>query len=361
MTPAVASFADSSDLTDFVINKGNGVKGLSEIGLKSLPKRYIHPLEERIDEADILPQASIPVIDMSKWDDPEVAKSICDAAEKWGFFQVVNHCVPLEVLDRVKAATHRFFGLSAEEKNKYSKDLSPSNNVRFGTSFNTQAEKALEWKDFLSLFYVSEDEASALWPRACKDEVLKYMRSSEVLIKQLLTVLMKGVNVNEIDEAKEKLLMGSVRTNLNYYPICPNPELTVGVGRHSDVSTLTILLQDDIGGLYVRGNDGESWIHVPPVNGSLVINIGDALQILSNGKYRSVEHCVVANGSRNRISAPIFVNPRPHDIICPLPEVLANGEKPVYKQVLYSDYVKHFFRKAHDGKKTVDFAKLNNF
>ncbi|KAJ4724056.1 2-oxoglutarate (2OG) and Fe(II)-dependent oxygenase superfamily protein [Melia azedarach] len=359
MAPSALSFTDSSALTDFVVNKGNGVKGLSEMGLKSLPKQYIHPLEERIDEADILPQASIPVIDMSKLDDSEVAKSICDAAEKWGFFQVVNHCVPLEVLDRVKAATHRFFGLSAEEKNKYSKELSPSNNVRFGTSFNTQAEKALEWKDFLSLFYVSEDEASALWPPVCKDEVLEYMRSSEVLIKQLLTALMKGVNVNEIDEAKEKLLMGSVRTNLNYYPICPNPELTVGVGRHSDVSTLTILLQDDIGGLYVRGNDGESWIHVPPVNGSLVINIGDALQILSNGKYRSVEHCVIANGSRNRISVPIFVNPRPHDIICPLPEVLATGEKAVYKEVLYSDYVKHFFRKAHDGKKTVDFAKMN--
>ncbi|KAJ4724051.1 2-oxoglutarate (2OG) and Fe(II)-dependent oxygenase superfamily protein [Melia azedarach] len=360
MAPATLSFNESSDLTDFVINQGHGVKGLSEVGLKALPKQYIHPREERIDEADILPQASIPVIDMSKWDDAEVSKSICDAAENWGFFQVVNHCVPLEVLDRVKAATHRFFGLSAEEKKKYSKELSPSNNVRFGTSFNTQAEKALEWKDYLSLFYVSDDEASALWPTACKDEVLEYMKSSEVLIKQLLQVLMKGLNVREIDETKEKILMGSLRTNLNYYPICPNPELTVGVGRHSDVSTLTVLLQDDIGGLYVRANDGESWIHVPPINGSLVINIGDALQILSNGKYRSVEHCVIANGSKNRISVPIFVNPRPHEIICPLPEVLANGQKPVYKQVLYSDYVKHFFRKAHDGKKTVDFAKLSN-
>ncbi|PRQ35717.1 putative oxoglutarate/iron-dependent dioxygenase, isopenicillin N synthase [Rosa chinensis] len=80
---------------------------------------------------------------------------------------------------------------------------------------------------------------------------------------------------------------------------------------------------------------------------------------MSNGKYKSVEHRVVANGSKTRISVPIFVNPRPSDVIGPLHEVLeSSGEKPLYKQVLYSDYVKHFFRKAHDGKSTVDFAKI---
>ncbi|KAF3948902.1 hypothetical protein CMV_025154 [Castanea mollissima] len=168
---------------------------------------------------------------------------------------------------------------------------------------------------------------------------------------------MKRIHVKEIDETKESLLMGSKRINLNYYPICPNPELTVGVGRHSDVSTLTILLQDDIGGLYVRGNNG-SWVHVPPVSGSLVINVGDALQIMSNGRYKSIEHRVIASGSKNRISVPIFVNPRPCDMIGPFSEVLAGGEKALYKQVLYSDYVKHFFRKAHDGKNTIEFAKI---
>ncbi|MFQ6650683.1 hypothetical protein Gotur_023422 [Gossypium turneri] len=152
--------------------------------------------------------------------------------------------------------------------------------------------------------------------------------------------------------------MGSIRTNLNYYPKCPNPELTVGIGRHSDVSTLTNLLQDEIGGLFVRGNEGGDWIHVPPIKGSLVINVGDALQIMSNGRYRSVERRVVANGSKNRFSVPIFVNPRPTDMIGPLPKLVANGEIPIYKQILYSDYVKHFFRKAHDGKKTVEFAEL---
>ncbi|XP_044482071.1 feruloyl CoA ortho-hydroxylase F6H1-3-like [Mangifera indica] len=359
MAPKI-SFSDPSDVIDFVINKGHGVKGLSEMGLKVLPKQYVQSSEGIIDDSKILAHESIPLMDMSKWDDSQVAKSICDAAENWGFFQVVNHCVPAEVLEGVKEATHRFFGLPADEKKKYSKELSPSNSVRFGTSFSPQAEKALEWKDYLSLFYVSEDEASALWPPICKDEVLEYMKKSEILIERLLQVLMKGLKVSNIDEAKQRLLRGSIRTNLNYYPVCPNPELTIGIGCHSDVSTLTILLQDHIGGLYVRAIDGENWVHVPPIEGSLVINIGDALQILSNGRYKSVEHCVVPNKSSNRISVPIFVNPRPIDIICPLPEVLANGEKAIYKQVLYSDYVKHFFRKAHDGKKTVDFATLSN-
>ncbi|KAG6679526.1 hypothetical protein I3843_14G135300 [Carya illinoinensis] len=359
MAPTIATpiSTDSADIANFVISKGNGVKGLSEMGLECLPQRFIQPLEERISFSNIMPQESIPIIDMSNWNNPKVAESVCDAAETWGFFQIINHGVPIDALENVKDATHLFFGLPAEDKKKFLKENSPSNNVRFGTSFTPQAEKALEWKDYLSLFYVSEDEASALWPPVCKDQVLEYMKSSEVVIKRLLEVLMKGLNVNEIDETKESLLMGSKRINLNYYPICPNPELTVGVGRHSDVSTLTILLQDEIGGLYVRGKN-DSWIHVPPICGSLVINVGDALQIMSNGRYKSIEHRVLANGSQNRISVPIFVNPKPCEIIGPFPEVLAGGEKAAYRQVLYSDYVKHFFRKAHDGKNTVEFAKI---
>ena len=161
---------------------------------------------------------------------------------------------------------------------------------------------------------------------AFRDQVLEYMRSCELVIKRLLKALMKRLNVKEIDETKESLLMGSKRINLNYYPICPNPELTVGVGRHLDVSTLTILLQDDIAGLYVQGNN-DSWVHVPPISGSLVINVSDALQIMSNGQYKSIEHRVVANGSKNRISVPILVNPRTYDMIGPFSEVLAGVEK----------------------------------
>ncbi|MED6221420.1 hypothetical protein PIB30_054430 [Stylosanthes scabra] len=356
--------ATPSDLHEFVTIQGNGVKGLYEMGLKTLPKQYIQPLEERMSMTNnkVVPQESIPIIDMSNNNNcEEVEDAICDAAEKWGFFQVINHGVPIHVLENVKDATYRFFELAAEEKVKYSKENSATKNVRYGSSFNPDVEKALEWKDYLSLFYVSDDEATATWPYACRDEAVEYMKKSEALIKRLLNILMKRLNVNEIDETKEAFLMGSRRINLNYYPACPNHDLAVAIGRHSDVSTLTILLQDQTGGLFVRTEeeDRRGWIHVPPIPEALVINIGDALQIMSNGRYKSVEHRVRANGSKTRVSVPIFVNPRPSDVIGPFLEVLASGEKAKYKNVLYSDYVRHFFGKAHDGKMTIEYAKTS--
>nr|WCP86768.1 feruloyl-CoA 6'-hydroxylase [Clematis terniflora] len=349
-----------TDINDFVVKKGNGVKGLSNIGFESIPEQYIQPMEQRLDMKTVSTEASIPIIDMSKYhDDPSVlAELVCHAAETWGFFQLINHGVPNEVLESVKEATNCFFGLSAGAKNKYTQGNSPTKSVRYGTSFVPKAEKSMEWKDYLSLFYTSQEEADAFWPKECKDQVLEYMKCTEPVVKRLLDVLMKKIHVKEIDERKYSLLMGSARINLNYYPVCPNPELTVGIGRHSDVSTLTVLLQDNIGGLYVRGLAEDNWVHVPPIEGSLVINVGDALQILSNGHYKSIEHRVVANGRNNRISIPIFFNPKPNDFICPLVEVTEKGEEAVYKEVLYSDYVKHFFKKAHDGKKTIDFAKI---
>ena len=193
---------------------------------------------------------------------------------------------------------------------------------------------------------------------SCRVQALEYMKYSEAFIRKLLKVLLKKLNVNELDKAREHSLMGAMILGFNYYPACPDPEVVAGVGPHSDISSITVLLQDDIGGLYVRSRDGDSWIYVPPVDGALVINIGDVLQIMSNERYKSIEHRVVANRSKTRISLPIFVNPAPDAIIGPLPEVLENGDQPKYKQLVYSDYFKYFFSKPHDGKKTIEFAMI---
>ncbi|KAK9664872.1 hypothetical protein RND81_14G074200 [Saponaria officinalis] len=351
------------NIIEFVNTQGYGVKGLIDVmKIETLPKQYIHPEQERFSvnktTSSLSKPKNIPIIDMSNSKTDQLEKEICNAAEKWGFFQIINHGVPIEVLEEVKVATYRFFEQGVEEKGKYLKGKTVSNNVRYGTSFAPEVETALEWKDYLSLFYVSDEEAAALWPSACRSETLNFINSTEVVVKRLLQILMKGLNIDKINDKKESLLMGSKRINLNFYPKCPNPDLTYGVGRHSDVSTLTILLQDDVGGLYVRGLDGKTLIDVPPVKGALVINVGDALQILSNGKYQSVEHWVIANGLKNRVSIPIFVGPLPNDIICPFEEVIKEGEGPIYKQVVYSEYVKNFFKNAHNGKATIDFAKV---
>ncbi|RDX65602.1 Feruloyl CoA ortho-hydroxylase 1, partial [Mucuna pruriens] len=66
----------------------------------------------------------------------------------------------------------------------------------------------------------------------------------------------------------------------------------------------------------------------------------------------------MANGSKTRVLVPIFVNPKPSYVIGPLPQVLASGEKAMYKNVLYSYYVKHFFKKPYDGKLTIEYAKM---
>lgn len=105
----------------------------------------------------------------------------------------------------------------------------------------------------------------------------------------------------------------------------------------------------------MRRIEDDTWIPVPPIKGALVINIGDVLQIISNDKYKSIEHRVVANKIKNGVSVPIFVNPAPDAVFGPLPE---SGEIPIYKQLVFSDYFNFFFSKPHDGKKTVDHARI---
>ncbi|GMH13044.1 hypothetical protein Nepgr_014885 [Nepenthes gracilis] len=350
---------ESLDVVDFVVNKGNGVRGLAEMGLQSVPNQYVQPVEERIDGAKVVSDESIPIIDVSSWDDPTVTDSICVASRKYGFFQIINHGIPTEVLEKVQAAAHRFFEMPMEDKIKYKRDLAASGTAKLGTSFSPGKEKVMEWKDYLSLQYFTEGIAAVDWPPICKNEALNYAKMVEVLVRKIYHVLLKGLNLKSFDKTKESLLMSWIAVNFNYYPYCPNPDLTVGVGRHSDGSALTVLLQDDVGGLLVRAPDRCSWIHVPPTKGALVINIGDILQLLSNGIYKSIEHMVVTNQRKTRVSIAIFINPAPHQVVAPLPELLEiSGEKPLYREIVFIDYFKYFISKGHDGKATIEWAKI---
>ncbi|KAG1368567.1 putative Gibberellin 20 oxidase 1 [Cocos nucifera] len=127
---------------------------------------------------------------------------------------------------------------------------------------------------------------------------------------------------------------------LNRYPPCPSPNLALGVGRHKDGGALTILAQDDVGGLDVkRRSDGE-WIRVKPIPNSYVINIGDTFQVWSNDKYESAEHRVSVNSERERFSVPFFFNPARYVTVQPLEELIDEMNPAKYNGYKWGEFYK---------------------
>lgn len=164
------SFDDANSLYDFVVQKGYGVKGLVDFGIANVPESYIQPLKERINK-QYATQHLFSTIDLSKLDGPqhnEVVGALVHSAETLGFFQVVNHGVPVELLEDLKEEAHKFFNQTPEEKSIYLKGVSPNPLVKYGTSFVPEKEKALEWKDYVSMVYTNDDEALQHWPKECK-------------------------------------------------------------------------------------------------------------------------------------------------------------------------------------------------
>lgn len=362
---------DSKELFDFVVKNGNGVKGLVDSGITKVPNRYVQPSHERIEKLYSTKEDYSVAIDLSKLDGPnhgEVVEAIGKAAERIGFFQVVNHGVPLQLLAALKATAHKFFNQPPEAKAVYLKEVSPSPLVKYGTSFLPEKEKVLEWRDKVGMVYTSDSDAQEQWPKECKEESLEYLKTSMKMVRRILEILFEYMGV-EVESSKVESLIGFKKVNMNFYPICPNPELTVGVGRHSDMGTLTILLQDGNGGLHVKveedskaaaGNKKEEWVEIPPLEGALVINVGDALQILSNGKYKSAEHRVRTTSKQSRVSVPIFTAPSPTEKIAPLPQLTERDGVARYREIIFQDYMNNYFGKGHEGKKSLDFAKISS-
>lgn len=165
------SFDDSNSLFDFVVRKGNGVKGLADSGIEKVPEKYIQPSYERIEKIVGGSYQAPSPIDLSMLDGPhhdQVVEAIVRASETLGFFQVVNHGVPVDLLESLKHSAHRFFAQPPEEKAVYLQGVSPSPLVKYGTSFAPEKEKSLEWKDYLNMVYSNDAEALQHWPSLCK-------------------------------------------------------------------------------------------------------------------------------------------------------------------------------------------------
>ncbi|KAJ1398402.1 Oxoglutarate/iron-dependent dioxygenase [Sesbania bispinosa] len=295
----------------------------------------------------------IPVIDLSPItnhtiQDPSslesLVKEIGSACKEWGFFQVTDHGVPLSLRQSIEEASRKFFAQSLEEKRKVRRD----ENTMSGYYDTEHTKNVRDWKEVFDFFAkeptlipLTSDEhddrvthwtnPSPHYPPNFRVIIQEYIQEVEKLAFKLLELiaLSLGLEAKRFEEFFIKDQTSFVR--LNHYPPCPYPHLALGVGRHKDPVGLTILAQDEVGGLEVKRKADEEWIRVEPTPDAYVINVGDIIQVWSNDRYESVEHRVMVNSEKERFSFPFFFSPAHDTKVKPLEELINEQNPPKYR------------------------------
>ncbi|XP_057798074.1 1-aminocyclopropane-1-carboxylate oxidase homolog 6-like [Salvia miltiorrhiza] len=334
------------EVAEFEKSKG-GVKGLVDSGITKVPRFFISPPEPDAEAAP-RPDAPIPTIDLEGVR-AETIGEIRSASRTWGFFQVVNHGIPAAVMDAVLRGTRGLHEQPKEAKQGlYTSDGSAD--VRFYT-INARLEEgnAASWRDAFACKFTDGAIDPELVPPVCRDEIMEYMKHM-VKVRDVLSELLSEALGARKELLAEMQCMESEYLTCLYYPASPEPDKSLGTVEHSDPTVLTVLLQDDTGGLQIK-HDGR-WIDVPPVPGALIVNIGDFLQLMSNDKLMSVEHRVLCRSRGSRVSVACFFFPRAQqmtNIYGPIKQVVSPNNPALYKQVNYIDFVTHYQKRSSRG------------
>ncbi|KAL6861840.1 hypothetical protein ACP4OV_017540 [Aristida adscensionis] len=346
-----------------------GVKGLVDSGITSIPAIFHHPPDSLLLEVTkTMPTSmAIPVIDLSSARPEEVIDQVREAAETVGFFQVVNHGVPGELLASMLAAVKRFNEQPVEAKRPYyTRD--PSRKIKFNSNFDLFQSSAANWRDSITCLMAPEPPQLEELPEAIRGVMLEYGDAVMKLALRMFELLSRSLGLDS-DHLKDMGSTESLVVVSHYYPPCPEPHLTLGTSKHTDPAFLTVLLQDAMCGLQVlTEQDGnvQGWTDVPPLPGALIINIGDMLQLVSNGRFRSVEHRVLANQSKDtpRISVASFFSAEymktPTRLYGPIPELTSSEgcNPPLYRSVTAREFIAHFRNKGLDSRHRLDYFKL---
>ncbi|MDO9335672.1 MAG: 2-oxoglutarate and iron-dependent oxygenase domain-containing protein [Caulobacter sp.] len=307
---------------------------------------------------------SLPIIDIAPLfgDEPEAraetGRRIGEACRSLGFFYVVGHGVSEAVMRELDRQSRAFFALPTADKETIA--MSRGGQAWRGW-FPLGGELTSGQPDRKEGLYLGQDlgpddprvraglpmHGANLWPAALpglRPAVEAFMAGTERAAHAVLQGVALSLGLPADYFARTYTADPTVLFRIFHYPAAPAGDAGWGVGEHTDYGLLTLLAQDDLGGLQVKTPSG--WTPAPPVPGAFVCNIGDMLDRLTGGEFRSTPHRVRNSSGRDRLSFPLFFDPAFDAVIQPLPgrEGAAPGERwdgvdPAGFRGTYGDYL----------------------
>ncbi|KAK2649735.1 hypothetical protein Ddye_017224 [Dipteronia dyeriana] len=321
----------------------------------------------------------VPTIDLSLGRS-KLLELIVKACEEYGFFKVTNHGVPMEVISRLEEEGSGFFAKPVAEKEKQrAGPISPfgygSKNIGFNGDLGELEYLILETNP---ISIAERSKAISNDPLKFSCALNDYIQSVRELTCEILDLVAEGLGIS--DKFVLSKLIRDVQSDsvlrLNHYPNSPVKEVNewnpssgkfhennyskktrVGFGEHSDPQILTILRSNDVGGFQICLHDG-LWVPVPPDPTEFYVIVGDALQVLTNGRFTSVRHRAMANSARARMSMGYFGAPPLDTWITSLPELVSSQRPGLYKPFTWSEYKKAVYS-LRLGDTRLDLFKLH--
>ncbi|GAV74105.1 2OG-FeII_Oxy domain-containing protein/DIOX_N domain-containing protein [Cephalotus follicularis] len=340
-----------------------GVQSLAEAGIAHVPAQYIQPPQTRIGFSLVKHNnIDIPTIDLDPSQSKQlVREAIGSACRDWGAFHVINHGVPIPLLDEMRSAGLSFFErCSTQDKLCYACDPNLAATEGYGSKMLQSTDTAvLDWRDYFDHHTLPLARRNpSRWPHfppSYRHVVSEYSDHMKLLADKLLAIISESLGLPSyvIGDA-----VGEFYQNItvSYYPPCPQPDITLGLQSHSDMGAITLLIQDHVEGLQVF-KDGQ-WITVLPSPHAILVILADQTEIITNGKYKSAQHRAITNASRARLSVATFHDPAKTAKISPARELVNESSPARYREVIYGDYVTSWYTKGPEGKQNMDALLL---